>query len=242
MQQKLDVLAVSAHPDDVELMCSGTLAVLAAAGYRTGILSLTQGEMGTRGSREQRREEAQRAAQILGVSWQGMLDIEDGQVAVTRENKEKLVAEIRRHRPDLVFAPYVKARHPDHANCSNLVREAVFFAGLKRIETDDPHFRPRRLAFYMELYDFVPSFIVDISAVYEKKIASIRAYTSQFYQPGKLDDEEPTFISSPEFLQSIVTKAEYWGQKIGVRYGEPFWLAESIGVADPMALLCPKKG
>ncbi|HOX85322.1 MAG TPA: bacillithiol biosynthesis deacetylase BshB1 [bacterium] len=241
MEQRLDVLAIGAHPDDVELMCGGTLARLSAQGYRTGILSLTQGEMGSRGSREQRKFEAQQAARILDVAWHGMLDIPDSNVAVNEENKLKVIAEIRRHRPDLVFAPPQRSRHPDHVNCSQLVREAVFFAGLRRLETDAPHFRPQRLAYYMEMVDFVPNFIVDISSTFEKKMASIQAYTSQFYQPGKEDREEPTFISSPEFYQSIISKAEYWGQKVGVRYGEPFEVAEPIGVDDPVNLLCHKR-
>ena len=238
MEQALDVLAFGAHPDDIELMAGGTIIKLARQGYRVGMISLTRGEMGTRGTPEIRREEFAASAGIMDLAMHSMLDIPDGGVNESEENRLKVIREIRRWRPALLFAPYWETRHPDHAHCSHLVREAAFYSGLKRIESGEAAFRPTRLAYYCEHYHFAPSFVVDISDVFEIRLEAIRAYKSQVFNPdAPADDEERTHISSPEYFRSIYARAEYWGGRIGVRYGEPFLVREVIRTEDPFALL-----
>ncbi|HNY91088.1 MAG TPA: bacillithiol biosynthesis deacetylase BshB1 [bacterium] len=238
MEQALDVLAFGAHPDDIELMAGGTIIKLARQGYRVGMISLTRGEMGTRGTPEIRREEFAASAGIMGLAMHSMLDIPDGGVNESEENRLKVIREIRRWRPALLFAPYWETRHPDHAHCSHLVREAAFYSGLKKIESGEAAFRPTRLAYYCEHYHFAPSFVVDISDVFEIRLEAIRAYKSQVFNPdAPADDEERTHISSPEYFRSIYARAEYWGGRIGVRYGEPFLVREVIRTEDPFALL-----
>ena len=157
---------------------------------------------------------------------------------ITNENKIKVIQQIRAFQPRVVFAPYWNTRHPDHGNCSHLVREAAYFAGLKQIQTGQEHFRPAKIIYYMELYDFDPSFIVDVSDTFEEKIKAMQAYESQFYTPGKENNkgETETFISTPEFLQSIIVRGQYWGTKIGVKYGEPFLIREPLKINDPVHL------
>ena len=233
--ERLDVLAFAAHPDDVELLCAGTLIKLARMGYKTGVVSLTAAELGTRGTPEIRRQENEKAAEIMGLTVSAILDIPDGEVRVTTENKRKVIEQIRAYRPTIVLAPYWETRHPDHGNASHLVREAVFFSGLEKIDTGQEKFRPSRIIYYMELYDFSPSFIVDISETFEDKMKAVKAYRSQFHHGSEEDGVNSTFISTPEFLQSIVARAQYWGHKIGVRYGEPFLVREPIAIEDPVA-------
>ncbi len=238
MENPLDVLAFGAHPDDVELMAGGTIIKLARLGYRVGMISLTQGEMGTRGTPQQRAQEFAEAARIMGLAMHKMLDMTDGFVEVNRENKLKVIAEIRQYRPALLFAPYWETRHPDHANCSHLVRESVFLAGLKKIKTEHPHFRPQKVAYYCEHYLFKPSFIVDTSDTFDERMQAIKAYKSQVFNPDmRVEDEEKTHISSPAYFQSIIARAQFWGGKIGVACGEPFYVREPLRVRDPFALL-----
>ena len=233
--QKLDVLAFGAHPDDVELMCAATLIKLKKAGYKIGVVSLTAAELGTRGTPEIRKKENEKAAEIMGLSANVILDIPDGQVKVSEENKLKVIEQIRAFKPSIVFAPFWKTRHPDHGHCSTLVKEAAFFAGLKNIKTGSAPHRPAKVIYYMELYDFTPSFIVDVSDTFEEKIKSIKAYESQFFSDNDNHKEEgATYISTPEFLQSIIIKGQYWGHKIGAQYGEPFLVREPIALNDPV--------
>ncbi|MBN2411284.1 bacillithiol biosynthesis deacetylase BshB1 [candidate division KSB1 bacterium] len=236
MEQSCDVLAFSAHPDDVELMCAGTLIKLARKGYKTGVVSLTAGEMGTRGTPELRQKENEQAAKIMNVSVNRILDIPDGSIENNRKNQLKIIKEIREYRPKIVLTPYWETRHPDHGNCSLLVRQAAFFSGLKNIDTGQPHYRPTKVIYYMELYDFKPSFIVDVSDTFEDKIKAIQVYASQFHNPEKeYDYREATYISTPEFLRSIIARGEYWGNKIGAHYGEPFLVREPMKLNDPIA-------
>lgn len=237
--EKLDVLAFGAHPDDVELMCAATLVKLKNMGYRIGVVSLTAAELGTRGTPKIRKQENQKAAEILGLTVNVTLDIPDGQVNTSEENKLKVIEQIRAYRPSIVFAPYWKTRHPDHGNCSKLVKEAVFFSGLKNIKTKFAPFRPTKVIYYMELYDFAPSFIVDVSDTFDAKINSIKAYESQFFSDNNNYQEEgATYISTPEFLQSIITKGQYWGHKIGAKYGEPFLVREPMELKNPVKHFC----
>jgi N-acetylglucosamine malate deacetylase 1 len=234
----LDVLAFGAHPDDVELMCGGTIIRLVQLGYRVGMISLTAGEMGTRGTPEGRDVEFRNAAEVMNLAAAKKLDIADGFVSVTRENKLKVIEELRCFRPKIVFLPYWKTRHPDHGNCSNLVREACFLSGLAKIDTGKEQHRPQKLIYFMEHYDFRPSFIMDISASFEQKIKAIEAYRSQvFNREAAGDGPEQTYVSSPEFFQSILHRACYWGHKIGVQYGEPLLTRELVKITDPLSIL-----
>lgn len=238
---QLDVLAFGAHPDDVELTCAGTLIKLADSGYKTGVVALTQGELGTRGTREIRKQEFEAAGKIMGLSVRKMLDIPDGNVSVTRENKLKVIREIREHRPRLVFAPYWEVRHPDHGHASHLVREAAFLAGLKKIDTGQEAYRPYKVLYYACRYEFEPSFIVDVTEAHERKLQAIQAYKSQFHNPEKhkYGDEE-TNVSRPEFLESIITRAKQYGSYIGVTYGEPFLVREPMRLDDPVQFFGPE--
>jgi bacillithiol biosynthesis deacetylase BshB1 len=233
----VDVLAFAAHPDDIELSCAGTIIKLGDMGYKTGVITLTRGEMGTRGSGELRQQEFNNAGQIMGLTIHKSLDIPDGGVQVNESNKLKIIREIRSYRPRIVFAPYWIVRHPDHGYCSHLVREAAFFAGLKRIDTGQVPYRPIKVIYYACRYEFTPSFVVDVSDTHKRKLEAIRAYRSQFYNPeAENKGADPTFISSPEFLESVITRARYWGNHIGAEYGEPFLVRETIKVNDPVKL------
>jgi bacillithiol biosynthesis deacetylase BshB1 len=233
MNEKLAAVAFAAHPDDIELTCAGTMIKLSRMGYRTGIISLSAGEMGTRGNPETRKREFKNACGLMGLTMCRIMDIPDGHIEVNKANKNKVISELRSWMPDIVFAPYWKTRHPDHANCSHLVRESAFLSGLKNIDTGQSPFRPARVIYYMELYDFIPSFIVDVSDTFEEKMKAIHSYESQFNNE-KGGDEGATYIGTPEFLQSIETRSRYWGNKIGVPFGEPFLVREPIKMDDPV--------
>ena len=233
--EALDVLALAAHPDDIELSCAATLIKLARKGYRTGVVALTAGEMGTRGAPDIRRQEFERANGLLGVVAGEILDLPDGKLRPNEAAIEKLIRVLRRYRPALVLAPHWETRHPDHGHCSVLAREAAFLSGLKRIDTQQAPHRPARVLYYMELYDFTPSFIVDVSDTFDDKVRAIQAYESQFYtgEPSSAD-EGATYIGTPEFLNSILVRGQYWGNKIGAKYGEPFVVREPLKIDDPV--------
>lgn len=238
---QLDVLAFGAHPDDVELTCAGTIIKLGAMGYKTGIISLTRGELGTRGTAEIRKQEFEEAGKIMGLSVHKMLDLPDGNVEVNWENKLKIIREIREYKSKIVFVPYWVVRHPDHGRASHLVREAAFFAGLKKIDTNQEAYRPFKVIYYQCRFEFEPSFIVDISEFHDRKVKAIQAYKSQFHNPekDKYGDEE-TNISRPEFLEAIITRAKQYGSYIGVKYGEPFLVREPMRLDDPVEFFGPE--
>lgn len=238
---QLDVLAFGAHPDDIELTCAGTIIKLGALGYKTGVIALTQGELGTRGTVELRAQEFEAAGEIMGLSAHKMLDIPDGDIAVTRENKLKVIREIREYKPRIVFAPYWKVRHPDHGHASNLVREAAFFSGLTKIDTGQKAHRPYKVIYYPGRFEFEPSFIVDVSDYHDRKVEAIQAYKSQFHNPekDKYGDDE-TNISTPEFLEAIITRSKQYGSYIGVKYGEPFLVREPMQLDDPVKFFGPE--
>lgn len=238
MNDTLDVLAFGAHPDDVEIMCAGTLVKLAQEGYKVGMISLTGGESGSRGTPQDRKKEFTTATAIMSLKTGDILDIPDGQVRVSEANKIKVIKKLRQYRPKIVMAPHWETRHPDHSQCSFLIRQAVFASGLKNLNTGQQHYRPKNLFYYMELYDFTPSFIIDISETFEIKLQAIRAHQSQFYNPNENNKEqEQTFISSPEFFDYIRIRAQYWGHKMGVAYGEPFYVREPLGLQKAGDLL-----
>lgn len=238
---KLDVLAFGAHPDDIELTCAGTMIKLADIGYKTGVIALTHGELGTRGTPEIRKQEFEAAGKILGLSVHKMLDIPDGNVTVSQETKLAVIREIRTYRPGIVLAPYWVVRHPDHGHASNLVREAAFFSGLKQIDTGQQAFRPNKVIYYQGRFEFEPSFIVDISDFHDRKVQAIQAYKSQFHNPDKTRyGDEDTNISTPQFLEAIITRAKQYGSYIGVDYAEPFLVREPMRLDDPVAFFGPE--
>jgi bacillithiol biosynthesis deacetylase BshB1 len=238
----LDILAIAAHRDDVEQTCGGTLLKAARRGQSTGILDLTQGELGTRGTAEDRAREADDAAKILGVIWRRVLDIPDGRVENTWENRLKVASVIRETRPRVVILPYWKGRHPDHYTCSVLGYEACFLAGLAKIalssqqsavspETSilSPH-RPFKIVYATLYYDVRPTFVVDISDEFEGKFASIMAYKSQFSDQEAGKD---LFPAHDEIRTRIDTMARFYGMLGGVTYAEPF-LQKEIGLVDDL--------
>jgi len=233
---KLDALAFGAHPDDVELTCAGTLIKLSAKGYATGVVSLTQGELGTRGNTEIRAREFAAAAEIMSVKAYRLLNLPDGDLSGDWHQKLKVIQEIRSFKPRIVFAPYWKDRHPDHARASKLVTEASFLAGLSKIETGQEAHRPNRVVYYPCRYEFKPSFIVDVSEFHHRKMEAIQAYESQFHHMGKSRfGETETNISHPAFIRAIATRAKQYGSYIGVEYGEPFLVREPLNLDDPVA-------
>ena len=235
----LDVLALAAHRDDVEQTCGGTLLKMADRGQRTGILDLTQGEMGTRGSREEREAEAQNAARILRVAYRQALDIPDGRVENTWENRLKVAHAIREQRPRVLILPYWKGRHPDHYTASILGYEACFLAGLAKLElgsgpehstTNLPPHRPFKIIYATLYYDIRPTFIVDISEQFERRFESLMAYKSQFsdQQAGS-----GIFPAHAEIRSRVEAMARYYGMLAGVTYGEPF-LQKEVGLVDDL--------
>ncbi len=232
---KLDVLAIGAHPDDVDLSCGGTVIKLGRQGKRVGVLDITRGELGTRGTPQLRKQEAEDAAAILGAKVRENLEIPDGNIESTMENKLRMVAAIRRHQPDVLLFPYWKDRHPDHERAYTLCRESWFLAGLEKIKTqeegiDQKPWRPRAYYHYMQWYEFVPTFIVDISEEFDRRMECVRAFRSQFYDP--LSREPETVLSTPEFLEMLKDRMAYYGDKIGVPYGEPFASPQPIKIDD----------
>ena len=227
----LDVLVFAAHPDDAELAMGGTIARFADEGFNVGIVDLTRGEMGTRGSAETRTKEALEAAKILKTSIRENLLIQDGDIEISNGNVQKVVLSIRKYRPKIVFAPFYNDRHPDHIGASKLIKRAMFVSGLEKIKTSESEiaqraYRPAKLFYYMQTYTFEPSFIVDISNFFETKMKAVWAYSTQFHNP---DSNEPeTFISSPEFIEYVDARAKFYGFQIGKKFGEPFYCEEKI--------------
>lgn len=229
----IDVLAFAAHPDDAELSMGGTIAKLSKNGFRIGIIDLTRGELGTRGTPEMRQKEAFQAAIILKSALRENLNIPDGQIQLNKENLLKVIMVLRRYRPKIVFAPYFNDRHPDHIHASHLVKEAVFSSGLMKIKTFDREvaqesYRPKKIFYYMQSYTFEPTFIMDISDTFEDKMKGVRAYKSQFFDPKS--EEPETFISQPEFMNYIESRAQFYGFQIGKKFGEPFLCEEKLEV------------
>jgi bacillithiol biosynthesis deacetylase BshB1 len=232
----LDILAIAAHRDDVEQTCGGTLLKAAQRGQRTGILDLTQGELGTRGSAEDRAREASDAAKILGVDWRRGLDIPDGRVENTWENRLKVASVIRETRPRVVILPYWKGRHPDHYTCSVLGYEGCFLAGLAKLEHGEkklaPH-RPFKIIYATLYYDVRPTFVVDISEQFEQKFASILAYKTQFSDQEAGKD---LFPAHDEIRARVDAMARYYGMLGGITYAEPF-LQKEVGLVEDLLAL-----
>ncbi|MEJ2636076.1 MAG: bacillithiol biosynthesis deacetylase BshB1 [Calditrichia bacterium] len=233
-ESKIDIVAFGAHPDDVELGCGGTLYKLKKLGYRTAVIDLTEGEMGSRGTVEQRYRESAKSAEILQVDHRSNLKIPDGNIEINAENKAKIISQIRIFKPLLIFAPYANDRHPDHVHASQLITESWFYAGVRKYLPDSPPHRPFRIIYYMAKYEFEPSFVIDITDEFETKFDALKAYESQFYNPEW--PEQQTFISSCWFLESIEFRARHFGWRAGVKYGEPFWIKEPLALDDPVPI------
>jgi len=229
------ILAIAAHRDDVELTCGGTLIGAARRGQRTAIIDLTQGEMGTRGSAALRAQEASRAAEVLGCVARETLGLPDAGIENTPATREKLALAIRRYRPRVVIAPSLEGRHPDHRIAAQLVRDACFVAGLQKIAPDVPKHRPLKILHCLSYrQDFVrPTFVVDISADFERKMEAVRCYSSQFDEAIQAGEVYP----NGEPLYDVITHyAAYYGTLIRTRYGEPFFTTEMMRVDDVAAL------
>ena len=237
---KLDILVLAAHPDDAELTCSGTIALHVALGKKVGIVDLTQGEMGTRGTPEGRLEEAQASAKVLGLQVRDNLGLEDAFFRNDRQHQLAVIRKIRQYKPDIVLANAVSDRHPDHGRGASLAIDACFMAGLRKIETEldgkaQEAWRPRQLFHFIQSQYIRPDFVVDVTEFWDKKVASIRAFKSQFFDP---ENKEPqTYISSENFMKFIDARGREFGQSIGVTYGEGFTLNKQLGVRSLYDLL-----
>lgn len=230
----LDILAVAAHPDDVEQTCGGTLMRMAEMGYRCGVLDLTAGDMGTRGTPAQRIEESQHAANHMHCAWRGNMRFPDARLENSLPARMTLVGELRRLRPRTIILPYWEGRHPDHYNTSKLLYEACFLSGLAKLDEGEsvPH-RPFKVI-YASLYaNVTPSFVVDISAQFERRMKALLAYESQY---GEQVDGKHLFPNEAEIRERLSAVARFYGNLIGVKYGEPFVVKETIRVDDVVSM------
>jgi bacillithiol biosynthesis deacetylase BshB1 len=234
---KLDLLAIAAHPDDVELTCGGTLIKMAERGYKTGVLDLTAGEMGTRGTPETRAKESALATKIMGVSWRQILGVPDSDVQASRQHKLSLAAVIREVRPRTVILPYWDARHPDHYHASTLGYEGCFLAGLKQAPLPGEAHRPFKILYSTAFVaDLRPSFVVDITQQYEKRTKAILAYRSQFLPKVRSKRKSGVYLAIDELEDQMNQLARHFGQMIDVKYGEPFLVKELLKVEDVMQM------
>jgi bacillithiol biosynthesis deacetylase BshB1 len=238
--KKLDILAVGVHPDDIELGCSGTLLKHIALGKTCGVLDLTKGELGSRGSVELREAEAENASKVLGLTFRKGLDLEDGYFENNRESQKKIIEILRACKPEIVLANAITDRHPDHGRAAKLVADACFYSGLTKIETSyngskQESWRPKAVYHYIQDHTLKPDFVVDVSQFADKKREAIMCFTSQFYNPNSKEPQTP--ISSPEFLESVFSKMSIFGRSIGVRYAEGFTINRYIGVNNLFDLI-----
>lgn len=238
VRMNIDVLVFAAHPDDAELNIGGTIASLVKQGKRVGIIDLTQGEMGTRGNIQTRKEEAKSASRILGIDYRSNLNLGDSLLYNSRENQIKIVQEVRKLTPSICITGAQHDRHPDHGKATKLVLDAIFYSGLAKIETlnedgsGQQSWRPSHILHYMHDQPFVPDFIVNISSYWETKKKAIQAYKTQFNveKPGK---EAETYISTPVFFKQLEARARYFGHLGGFDFGEPFqYYNGPMGVKD----------
>ncbi len=232
---KLDILAIGAHPDDVELGCGGTIAKYVKEGKKVGIIDLTRGELGTRGSAETRDEEAAISAEILGISVRENLGFEDGFFKNDKSHQLQLTKLIRKYQPEIVLANAPHDRHPEHVEASTLISDTCFLSGLDKVETKEggqtqQAWRPKNIYHYIQFLPLEPSFVLDVSEFMETKMAAVKAYKSQFHDPNSIEPE--TVISSPGFLKNIEERASDLGRIIGVKYGEGFITPRYVGVKD----------
>ncbi len=232
---KLDILAFGVHPDDIELGCAGTIIAAIAEGKKVGIVDLTQGELGTRGSAETRKIEAANAAKVMGVEVRENLKMADGFFQNDEAHQRKVIEVIRKYQPEIILCNAPEDRHPDHGRSAKLVADAAFLSGLRKIETSfnnelQKEWRPNFVFHYIQDRFIQPSFVVDISAWHEQKIEAVLCYTTQFHNPNL--NEPQTYISSPQFLETVKARALMLGKRIGVQYAEGFISEKVLGVSS----------
>lgn len=246
----LDVLAFGAHPDDVELCAGGTICTLTRQGYRVGVVDLTEGQLGSRGSPERRREEAARAADIMQLFARENLGLMDGSIENSRDQQLEVIRVVRKYRPHVALIGSFECRHPDHGAAARLCADAFFYAGLRKISTRDEDgieqepWRPHHVLHYMQAIEFEPTFVVDVSDVWVQRIDALKAFGSQFYNPDyeSEEDEPETFVSNEGFFKWIEARARAYGYRIGAEYGEPFFYRHGpVGVKDLVATLSGEK-
>ncbi len=231
--EPVDLIFFGAHPDDIELSCGGTIVKAVKDGLRVGIIELTRGELGTRGTPKVRRREALKAAGILGARFREQLDFGDGNMRTGRDEELQIIEIVRRCRPHLVFSMWPDDRHPDHIRTGKLVAEASFYSGLRALETGLPAHRPQATIYYPQNYLVTPSFVVDVTKTWKTKMRAISAFKSQFYDPKS--KEPPTFIADKKFLGMIEARGRHFGALIGVEYGEAFMTKQPPKVDDVIA-------
>ena len=239
---KLDILAFGVHPDDIELSCSGTLLVEMKKGRKVGIIDLTRGELGTRGTAETRDEEARDSAKILGIDIRENLEMADGFFENDKVHQIKIIEVLRKYQPEIILCNAPDDRHPDHGRAAKLVETAAFLSGLRKIETTFENklqetWRPKYIFNYIQDKYFEPHFVVDISSVIDQKTEAIRAFKTQFFVGEDQSDEPETYISSPAFLNSIINRTAMWGKMIGVNHAEGFLSKKMIGIEGFDALV-----
>ncbi|MGZ5248321.1 MAG: bacillithiol biosynthesis deacetylase BshB1 [Flavitalea sp.] len=240
---KLDILAIGVHPDDVELGCSGTIINEIRQGKTVGIIDLTQGELGTRGTIDTRYAEASEAAQILGVTVRENLKMRDGFFKNDEDHQLQLIRKIRQYRPEIIIANILDDRHPDHGRAGHLIKDACFLSGLSKIFTFDENgqqqekWRPKYVLHYIQDWYHEPDLLIDISDVFEMRMKSIEAYGTQFFSGQSGDTEAATYISTPDFLDSVIARARMFGKRIGVKYAEGFITEKKIGIRTLDALV-----
>jgi bacillithiol biosynthesis deacetylase BshB1 len=233
MNETVDIIFFGAHPDDVELSSGATVAKCVKDGLRAGIVDLTRGEMGTRGTPQTRKREAAAAARILGAAFREQLDFGDGNLQTGREQELQIIEILRRRRPSLVVGPYPDDRHPDHTRTGRIVTEASFYAGLRQLKSKKGAHRPQTVIYYLQNYMIPPSFVVDVTAHWQTKMKAIRAFKSQFFDPKSKGPR--TFISDPRFLEMIEARGVHFGALIGAHYGEAFVTKQPPRVDDVIA-------
>jgi len=240
---KLDILAIGVHPDDVELGCAGSLIIEINNGKSAGIVDLTQGELGTRGTIETRYAESKRAAEIIGVSVRENLKMRDGFFRNDEEHQLQLVKIVRKYQPEIVFANILDDRHPDHGRAGHLISDACFLSGLAKVKTYDDDgkeqekWRPKYIFHYLQDWYHEPDLLIDVSHVFEQKMKSVEAYITQFHVEGHVQEGSETYISTPDFLQSVVARARMLGKRIGVKYAEGYVTEKKIGIRNLDALV-----
>jgi N-acetylglucosamine malate deacetylase 1 len=228
--QNVDVLAIAAHPDDIELTCAGTLIKMVDKGYTVGILDLTQGEMGTRGTPEIRAKEADAARRAIGAAVRESLDFGDSRLTASIENRYALAEKIRQARPRTVILPYWEGRHPDHYTASTLGYEACYVGGLKQLPIGGQPHRPKKILYASMYWEVRPSFLVDITPQWERKLAAINSFASQF--AGDLRDITELYPAWGRLVDRVTTQCKYFGHLMGVDYAEPFVVKEAVAVDD----------
>jgi bacillithiol biosynthesis deacetylase BshB1 len=237
---KLDILAFGVHPDDVELSCAGTLMIEKLNGKKVGIIDLTKGELGTRGTAETRKQEAADSMKILGFDVRENLSMADGFLKNDEAHQLKIIAALRKYQPEIILCNAPEDRHPDHGRSSSLVEDAAFLSGLRKIETTDSGevqeaWRPKYVFNYIQDRYLQPDFVVDITPVAERKIEAIKSFKTQFFNPEL--NEPQTYLSSPDFLDSVIYRSKMMGKMIGVKYAEGFISKKMIGIKSFDALI-----